>query len=115
MFYICASVRSVRANVAIKMFDSFTRPGSFTSSVSGEDKEKCEEKRVNCTDMAARRDHLDALVRVLEEHITARVNSEATEVSNDSHVIPVNGPATMYITWLHLSHHRTAKLSNPAS
>jgi hypothetical protein len=77
------TLKSVRANVAIKMFDAFTRPGSFTTAaVTGDTtcKEKVQEKHVDCSDMASRRDHLDSLVDALDEHISARVNSEATQV-----------------------------------
>ena len=84
-------VCSIRANVSIKMFDSFTRPGSFTTSapaaVAGDilstGKDKLQEKHVNCEDMASRRTHLDSLVAVLDQHIEARLNSAGTEVRLD--------------------------------
>ena len=80
-------IHSVRANVAMKMFESFTRPASFTTKAgegpnSGKLKEKLEEKHVDCNDMASRREHLDSLISILDEHITARVHSEPTEVGH---------------------------------
>jgi hypothetical protein len=74
---------SVRANVSIKLFDSFTRPGSFTTTAgvgSTLGKERIQEKHVDCGDMASRRSHLDSLITTLDDHISARVNSEGTEV-----------------------------------
>lgn len=76
------TLKSVRANVAIKMFESFTRPGSFTTGKgSNETADKSQEKHLNCSDMASRKDHLDSLISSVDAHIASRVNSEATEVS----------------------------------
>lgn len=72
------------------MFDSFTRPGSFTTSARAAKenlstgKDKLEEKHVNCEDMASRRSHLDSLVAVLDKHIDSRLHSTGTEVRLNS-------------------------------